>query len=95
MLGRGPVLGPRGWTGLEHSGAEDPSLPWGGSPGARGPRLVGHWTSTSPSGTGVLLRTDADGLSWELLLLLSLTHTETDTDTHKHRHAQIHTHRHT
>ena len=80
--GAGPAWSTQGLTA--------PGYPGGSFPGAHGPLFLGHWTSTHPSGIGVPLTTDVDGLSWELLLL-SLTHTHT----HGHTHTQTHRHTHT
>ena len=60
-LGAGPAWSTQGLTA--------PGYPGGSFLGPHGPLLLGHWTGTNPSGTGVPLRTDVDGLSWELLLL--------------------------
>ena len=81
--GAGPAWSTQGLTA--------PGYPGGSFPGAHGPLFLGHWTSTHPSGTGVPLTTDVDGLSWELLLLsLTHTHTHKHTDTQRDTHTDTH-----
>ena len=87
-----PSCGPRSWSGLEHSGAERPSLPAGDSPGACGPVLVGHWTRHRP---GWNWGPAEDRCRWAQLGARRLTHTHTHTHTQTHRHTDTHTHKHT
>ena len=80
-----PSCGPRGWAGLEHSGAERPSLPGGDSPGACNPMLVGHWTRHRPEWN----RGPAeDRHRWAQLGARPNTHTHTHTHTHTQTHRQ-------